>query len=184
MDKIFQNKIKEGMFLMIDTTADAYYASSGDNVEGAYDPEMEKILDKMLENDENITARGVIRHHSTLKAASSITRNQARSTLLAKYQMRQEEFRGWRKRLAKRSKGGAAMDMAGKDIRIVELERQVELLIASHVAMIRAVGELGGFSKWAKFYDRFKNVRDDLASMGALSEASISSINCNTQGSL
>jgi hypothetical protein len=177
MDKIFQSKIKQGVFSMVDATTEAFYASSGDKVEEAYDPEMEKILDKMLENDEDITARGVIRRHSTLKAASSITRNQSRSTLLAKYQMRQEEFRGWRKRLAKRSKGGAAMDMADKDIRIAELERQVELLIASHVAMIRAVGELGGFSKWARFYDSYKSLREELTTMGALPKASISTIN-------
>jgi hypothetical protein len=136
-----------------------------------YDPEMESLLQSMLEEDEDITARGVIRRHSRLSAASSITRNPARSELLASYQTRQDEFRKWRKRLAKRSRDSSEMDMAEKDIRIQELQRKVELLTVSHVAMLRGVGELGGFAKWAKFYETFKEIRDELSAMGAMPEA-------------
>ena len=139
----------------------------------SYDDEMQEILLTMLETDEDITARGVIRRHASLSAASSITRNPARSEMLAKYQKRQEEFRGWRTRLAKRSKDSAAMGMAEKDIRIDELERQVELLTASHVAMLRAVGELGGYAKWAKFFDSYKDIRNELRKMGAMPTAKI-----------
>lgn len=134
----------------------------------SYDSEMEVILQTMLESDEDITARGVIRLHLKLSAASSITRNPARSEMLAFYQKKQEEFRGWRKRLAKRSKDSSAMDLAEKDIRIAELEHQVEILTASHVAMLRAVGELGGFAKWAKFFEDFRGVRNNLNKMGAM----------------
>lgn len=134
----------------------------------SYDSEMEAILQTMLDADEDITARGVIRLHPKLSAASSITRNPARSEMLALYQNKQEEFRGWRKRLAKRSKDSSAMDLAEKDIRIAELEHQIEVLTASHVAMLRAVGELGGFAKWAKFFDDFKGIRDQLSKMGAM----------------
>lgn len=139
---------------------------------GSYDPEMEKILQTMLEGDEDITARGVIRRHSRLSAASSITRNPARSEMLARYQARQDEFRGWRKRLAKRSRERSAMDLTEKDIRISELERQVELLTASHVAMLRAVGELGGFAKWAKFFESYQDIRNELTKLGAIPAAS------------
>lgn len=162
--------------MITDANNDDLLSSAKDEFDGHYDPEMEKILLDMLGNDEEITARGVIRLHSGLKAASSITRNTARSALLAKYQAKQDEFRGWRKRLGKCSKNSTAMEMADKDIRIAELERQVMLLKASHVAMIRAVGELGGFSKWAKFFDGYKSVREELAKMGALPEASIATI--------
>ena len=134
----------------------------------SYDSEMEVILQTMLELDEDITARGVIRLHPKLSAASSITRNPARSEMLVLYQKKQEEFRGWRKRLAKRSKDSSAMDLAEKDILIAELEHQVEILTASHVAMLRAVGELGGFAKWAKFFDDFQGVRNQLNKMGAM----------------
>ncbi len=147
--------------------------SSTSPAPASYDLEMEEVLRTMLEDDEDITARGVIRRHASLSAASSITRNPARSEMLAKYQMRQDEFRGWRKRLAKRSKDRTAMGMAEKDIRIDELERQVELLTASHVAMLRAVGELGGYAKWAKFFDSYKDIRDELMKMRAMPIAKI-----------
>lgn len=176
MDLISQNMMRQGVFLTTDANNDDLLTSKKGEIDGAYDPEMEKILLEMLDNDEEITARGVIRRHSGLKAASSITRNTERSALLAKYQAKQDEFQMWRKRMGKRSKDSTAMNMADKDIRIAELERQVELLTASHVAMIRAVGELGGFSKWAKFYDNYKSVREELAKMGALPEASIATI--------
>jgi hypothetical protein len=61
----------------------------------------------------------------------------------------------WRGRPSKLSGVAAAGALADRDIRIAELESQVALLTASHVAMIRAVGELGGFSKWAQFYDSY-----------------------------
>lgn len=139
----------------------------------SYDSEMESILQGMLDRDEDISARAVTRLHSKLSAASSITRNPARSKMLELYQTKQDEFRGWRKRLAKRSRDGSAMDMAEKDVRIVELERQVELLTASHVAMLRAVGELGGFAKWAQFFDTYKEIREDLVKLGAMPEAKV-----------
>ena len=136
----------------------------------SYDPEMESILQEMVERDEDITARAVARVHPRVKAASSITRNSERSALLASYQKKQEEYRGWRKRVVKRSRDSTAMDMAEKDVRIQELEQQVEILTASHVAMLRAVGELGGFTKWAQFFESYKEVRDNLAKLGAMPE--------------
>ena len=129
------------------------------------DPEMAKILDELLERDENITARAVARLHPSLKAASSITRSKYRSKLLEQYQKRQIEFRSWKGRLSKTSKNKTASALAEKDIRIAELENQVALLTSSHVAMIRAVGEMGGFSKWAQFYDKYKMVRDELTKL-------------------
>ena len=139
----------------------------------AYDPEMAAILQGMIDRDEDITARAVTRLHSKLSAASTITRNPARAKMLGHYQAKQEEFRGWRRRLAKRSQDSSAMDLAEKDVRIAELERQIELLTASHVAMLRAVGELGGFAKWAQFFDTYQGIRDDLARMGAMPAAKV-----------
>lgn len=132
------------------------------------DNEMEQILKEMLDRDEEITARAVIRRHSKLKAASSITRNLHRTVLLTRYQEKQAELRNWEKRVRKKSKENVAQDLAERDARIAELERQVEVLTASHVAMIRAVGELGGFSKWAKFFEHYQSIRDELTSSGAL----------------
>ena len=139
----------------------------------SYDPYMERILQDMIERDEDITARAVARLHPRIKAASSVTRNPERSALLARYQKKQDEYRNWRHRLSKRSRDSAALDLAGKDLLIKELELQVEILTASHVAMLRAVGELGGFSKWAQFFESYKEIRDTLTKLGAVPDAEI-----------
>ena len=135
--------------------------------------EMRQVLDDLLARDEDISARAVARLHPRINAASSITRSKDRSRLLAKYQERQAEFRRWRGRPSKLSGVAAASALADRDVRIAELESQVALLTASHVAMIRAVGELGGFSKWAQFYESYRGSRDQLAQLGALPEAKV-----------
>lgn len=140
------------------------------------DPEMRLVLDGLLDRDEDITARAVARLHPRINAASSITRSKDRLRLMAQYQERQAEFRRWRGRPSKLSGVAAAGALADRDIRIAELESQVALLTASHVAMIRAVGELGGFSKWAQFYDSYRASRDQLAQLGALSEVRVESL--------
>ena len=140
------------------------------------DPEMRQVLDDLLARDEDITARAVARLHPRINAASSITRSVERSRMLAQYQERQAEFRRWRGRPGKLSGVAAASALADRDVRIAELESQVALLTASHVAMIRAVGELGGFSKWAQFYESYRGSRDQLAQLGALPEATVESL--------
>ena len=67
------------------------------------DSTMRDILELLLEQDNNITARAVARLHPTIRSASSITRSEARSALLSEYQRRQNEYRRWRGRVAKQS---------------------------------------------------------------------------------
>ncbi len=139
----------------------------------ATDSEMVRILDELLEADENITARAVTRKHSSIKHASTITRHAGRSELLAHYQARQREFRAWLKRLPKRSSVKIASEMSQKDVRIAELERQIEVLRVSHVAMIRAVGELGGVSKWLKLFESCQDTKETLKRIGAMPAAQV-----------
>ena len=134
------------------------------------------ILEAMIEADETITARAVARKHPVLKSASSITRNADRTSLLAKYQTQQKQFRAMRDQMPKRSRDQIAAQIAQKDARIAELERQVEVLTVSHLAMIRAVGELGGIGKWMKFYAYHREVRDELNRLGVLPKAEIMTI--------
>ncbi|BFG80198.1 hypothetical protein PTKU46_82320 [Paraburkholderia terrae] len=140
------------------------------------DDQMREILETLLADDEDITARAVARLHPSIKAASSITRSESRSRLLAEYQQRQSEYRRWRRRVAKRSGADTVASLADKDVRIAELEAAVQLLTASHLAMLRAVGELGGVSKWAKFYEHHREIRDRLAEFGAMPAAPVSAI--------
>lgn len=132
------------------------------------DDEIVKILEKMIEDEQNITVRGVIRNHSSLKAPSSITRNVSRTEIVNYYINKQQELKSWQKRVGKTSKENLSKSLAEKDIKIAELERKVELLTVSHVAMIRAVGELGGSAKWAAFFKDYQAIRNELEKMGAM----------------
>lgn len=154
----------------------------GETTPSSDDGQMREILETLLADDEDITARAVARAHPTIKAASSITRSESRSQLLAQYQQRQADYRRWRIRIAKRSGADTAASLADKDIRIAELEATVQLLTASHLAMLRAVGELGGFSKWAKFYEYHRDTRDKLAELGAIPVASASAMQAERDG--
>ena len=153
--------------------------TNNNEMASASDEQMREILETLLADDEDITARAVARLHPSIKAASSITRSDSRSRLLAEYQQRQSEYRRWRGRVAKRSGADTAASLADKDIRIAELEATVQLLTASHVAILRAVGELGGFSKWARFYEQYREARDKLIELGAVPAATVSSIEPN-----
>lgn len=137
------------------------------------DSDLRRVLEELLAHDENITARAVARHHPTLKAASSITRSTERSALLAQYQQRQAEFRRWQRRLPHQASAKTAAALADKDLRITALESQVRLLAASHLAMIKVVGELGGFSKWAAFYEHYAAARKQFEALGALPMADV-----------
>lgn len=147
---------------MTENTEQPGQDSSGEN------EELIRILEQLLEADEDITARAVARLHSTIKHASSFTRSTSRSALLSTYQAKQQDIRKYIVRNRKRSREKVASAFADKDMRIAELEKQVEILTASHVAMIRAVGELGGYSKWLRFFQDYQEIVVKLREIGAL----------------
>lgn len=93
--------------------------------------------------------------------------------LLATYQEQQGRYRRWKGRVPRISGTEQSAALAASDARIAELEATIQLLTASHVAMLRAVGELGGFSKWTKFYRDYSSVRDSLATLGALPNSTV-----------
>lgn len=140
------------------------------------DPELVRILEEMLNNDETITARAVARKHPAIKHASSITRIPLRSNLLTRYQDRQNQFREWQRRTPKRSRDQLAAQLGQRDSRIAELEHQVEVLRHFLLAMIRAVGELGGTSKWLQLYANFREVRNELNKLGVWPQAEVKQI--------
>ena len=126
------------------------------------------VLEKLLEEDADITARAVIRLHPSLSNASAITRNEERQRLVAQYQERQGELRRWHGRVNKQSRDKTASELAKKDQWISELEAQVATLVDSHVAMIAAMGEVGGMAKLVKFYERYRDIRNRLQELDAL----------------
>lgn len=134
------------------------------------------ILEELISTDQDITAREVVRRHPSLKAASSITRDPTRRAMLAEYQQKQKGLREWSARTQKTSAASVQRMLVDRDARIAELEHQVEALVASHVAMLRAVGEMGGFGQWARFFEKTSPVRAMLMDIGALPSSQVAQL--------
>lgn len=54
--------------------------------------------------------------------------------------------------------------------RLEEVEARNQLLVASHPAMLSAVGELGGTRAWLRFFANHPQALERLEQMGALPE--------------
>lgn len=141
------------------------------------DEQFIQILEELLETDEDITARAVARRHPTIRHASTITRNEHRARALAEFQSRQKQLRQHIGRIGKRSKDATASELTKRDELNADLKRKNEALLASHVAMIRVVGELGGMSKWVQFFEQgYRPIRDELYKMNAMPTAEIKNL--------
>ncbi|WP_230015863.1 hypothetical protein [Pseudomonas chlororaphis] len=124
------------------------------------DERIAQALESMLEQDTDITHRAVVRAIEGLSAPSSITRDNYRRSLVEFYQATQAERRQWVKRVQKVSQTNVVAQLAAKDHRIEELERQIAILTASHKAMILAVGEMGGMTAWRRFFEGYEHAWD------------------------
>ena len=130
--------------------------------------ELESVLQTLLENNIDITAREVARRHNSLSSASTITRQPTRRLLLGQYQQRQAEMRVWQNRMGKRSKEQVADNLTVQQAKIDKLNMSLQALITGHFALVAAVAQAGGMSKLSKFYTSFRDVRDQLSELGAL----------------
>lgn len=130
--------------------------------------ELKAVLDGLLERNEDVTARAVARLHPSIKDASGFIRHPERKKILEQYQQRQEEIRKAMGRVRRFGAKAAAAQIEATAERIRELEVSQSARIASHIAMINVVAELGGTAKLLQFYKRFSTIRDTLARDGAL----------------
>ncbi|WP_407112180.1 hypothetical protein [Bradyrhizobium sp. LMG 9283] len=135
---------------------------------------LEEALEAMLVDDETITARAVIRRMGgVLKHATDITRAEDRKALVANYAQRQEAIRAAVERSTKLSRSELERQLTLKNAEIERLRGEKELLIASHRAMILSTAEMGGFSTWKKFFEKYQAAIDALDGMGALPKAEV-----------
>lgn len=142
------------------------------------DDKMAKLiaaLDAMLQDDEDISARGVVRRlPETFKHASDITRHAERRRELETHQERQTALRSLMEKANKQSKANLSQVIERKNREIEVLVRQRDLLIASHKAMILAVSEMGGRKAWLRFFERHHACVEELEALRAMPCASIS----------
>lgn len=134
--------------------------------------QLETILQRMINNNVVITARSVIREQDCpFKHASDITRQPERKALLNQYQARQSELRALVEQTDKLSRTNLQAQVARLTQQNESLKAERDLLIASHKAMLLAVGEMGGMSAWRKFFPAWEDTRQRLSQMQALPSA-------------
>jgi hypothetical protein len=122
----------------------------------------------MLDRGERISARGVLKCLPDLRAASSLTRDPVRRSLLEEFRRLQSTRMAWVERAKKQSTARLQRLLADRDERLREREHDVQLLVASHRALVVAVGELGGLPVWKKAFDGYERCLQELARLGAL----------------
>ena len=136
--------------------------------------ELETILQRMLNDNVVITARSVIREiDSPFKHASDITRQPERKALLEKYRARQSELRALMEKTDKQSRTNLQARVARLIQENEALQADRDLLIASHKAMLLAVGEMGGMAAWRKFFPVWEETRQQLTALQALPKAKV-----------
>ena len=130
---------------------------------------LEAILQRMLNDNIRITARSVVREKdSPFKHASDITRQPDRKAVFDRYCARQAELKALIEKTDKQSRTNLQARVAHLTQEIEALKSERDLLIASHKAMLLAVGEIGGLAAWRKFFPAWENTRRQLAEMQAL----------------
>lgn len=130
--------------------------------------ELTAVLEGLLARNEDITARAVSRLHSSVQDASGITRHPERRQLLEQYQARQKELRKVLGQVQRSGTAVAADKLQQAMERVRDLEANEDARVASHLAMIHAVAELGGTAKLQQFYKQYAGIRDRLAREGSL----------------
>jgi len=129
----------------------------------------------MLLDNEDISARAAVRRlPGAFKHATDITRQTDRRGLLEEYRLRQAELRTVIEKSNKQSKTNLSAAIERKDREIEVLTRQRDLLVASHKAMILAVGEMRGMKAWQRFFTHYQEVVDELREIGAMPTADVS----------
>jgi len=130
---------------------------------------LEEILEAMLLDDAEVTARGVARRAgSPFRHPSDITRVAERKRLLDSYREQQAKLRAVKERTDKQSRTNLALRIAKLEDDKSTAEAERDVLIASHKAMLLAVGEMGGMAAWKRFFTAWEATRESLSRMGAL----------------
>jgi len=138
---------------------------------------LELILKKMLDGNITISARSITRlNDSPFKHASDLTRNPDRRSLVEAYQSRQQELRALIEKTDKSSRTNLQARVARLEKENELLKEELELLVASHKAMLLAVGEMGGMAAWRRFFPTWEETRKQLGQLRALPTAEVTEL--------
>lgn len=139
------------------------------------------VIEQLLGEDVDITAREIARRHPTLRNASAFTRNPKRHALIAQAQQRQMDARNVSTVPEAKRTTSLVATLGKKTERVNELEGQVAALVASHAACIRAVMHHGGMAALERFWADYKVIGEAIRALEAmppLASVSALSISC------
>lgn len=129
-------------------------------------PEIGNICRDLIAAGRKISLRAVATQLGV--AHTTLSRDPARRQQV--FQCR--ELAAAAKRLARNNRGllsdGESEILAAAKRKIAHLEEQNALLVASHQAMIMAVGELGGMRAWRRFFEDYQAIVERLEACGAM----------------
>lgn len=116
--------------------------------------------------DENIDITPASLAYRLMAPRSTVTRSEERLKAVEKAAKEQKRLR---QILADNKSSAETLiaKLARRDATIAELERRIEILTASHRAMLMAVGEVGGIAAWRKFFSSWDAVRNELERLSA-----------------
>ncbi|MBL4539096.1 MAG: hypothetical protein JKP96_10540 [Oceanicaulis sp.] len=132
-------------------------------------PELGAVCRRLAEAGRKITLRAAASELGV--AHTTLSRDAAKRLQLEECQKLAETVL----RIARNNRGRLGVEesemLAEAKRKIAKLEDQNALLIASHQAMIMAVGELGGMRAWRRFFEDYQSIVDRLVDCGAIPQS-------------
>lgn len=134
-------------------------------LEDANNAVLQKILDALVSENVDITAREIARRHPHLKHASTFTRNAERLELIGIAQRSQIQAR----EIAAKISGSQTSLPLREDeqIEVAVLQRQVQILVAAHAGLIRSVQLAGGMAALERFWNDYKEISGTIQQLDA-----------------
>lgn len=130
--------------------------------------DLREVLEGLLADDTDITAREVARRHPTLRNASAFTRNPPRLALIEQARQRQIDARHVRSNPGAKRSASLSELLEERNRQVAVLEAQVTALVASHAACVRAVIMHGGIQALERFWRDYKVIADTVHGLDAV----------------
>nr|WP_315475942.1 hypothetical protein [uncultured Undibacterium sp.] len=124
--------------------------------------ELIQILEKMIEDEDDITIRKVVERSYHIKSPTTITRDNPKlREIFFHFKTLQKDSKEKLELAVKSSNRKLAAALTNAEIKNKELEAKFQLTLSAFVAVIRASGEFGGGSAWIELYDGYQKALDE-----------------------
>lgn len=130
------------------------------------DPRIGNVCRELIAEDEKITLRTVASRLGV--AHTTLSRDQARRDQVERARNLQKLAGSIRSTQRGHIKGSESLPLARANLRLKELEQENALLVASHRAMIMAVGEMGGMRAYRRFFEAHQEALAKLEKLKAI----------------